>query len=474
MTLPDVENYFDLESHGDNKAVIDSDGVSLSYAELLSKSNKLATQLPDARQVVFILANNTIDTLVAYLACLRHRHVALLIDENIAANLLDRLIEQYAPNFISSRAGDAVLTCLNDVRHKLHPDLALMLSTSGSTGSPKLVRLSYDNLQKNALAISQYLPISEADSAITALPFCYSYGLSVINSHLLCGARLAMTQEVLVSKNFWTLFRRAEVNSLAGVPFSFRLLKQMRFERMEFPHLKYLTQAGGRLAQEEWHYLSELSESKQLPIYAMYGQTEATARMAYLPPAMFSNLPGCIGQPIPGGSFRLEDEGGQAIKEDNTVGELVYHGPNVMMGYAESITDFTRGQSSDRLETGDLAYRKQGLYFIEGRLSRFIKITGLRINLDDIEAFFAGRHINVLAAGYDDKMLLAVDDKTDADGLAVMLQQAFNISLTYIIVKTFKQLPLLSSGKPDYQSLVNRIDSGCSECHNVGENNDVA
>src|SRR6476619_4365758 len=232
-------------------------------------------------------------------------------------------------------------------RHRLHPDLALLLSTSGSTGSPKLVRLSHRNLATNTAAIAEYLDIRETDRAATTLPMSYCYGLSVIHSHLLRGAGLILTDRSVVDDEFWDSFRCHRGTTFPGVPHTFDLLDRIGFDGSSVPDLRYVTQAGGRLAPDQVRRFAALGSRHGWDLFVMYGATEATARMAYLPTELAFDNPHCIGVPIPGGEFRIEPTGDGR----DGVGELVYRGPNVMMGYASTPHDLALGHRVDELHT---------------------------------------------------------------------------------------------------------------------------
>ena len=339
------------------------------------------------RRLVLVTGGNAIDPIVTYLAALAGGHPVLLVPENDDL-LRESLIANYDPDVIADREGDQWQLVERRHRsiHDLHPDLALLLCTSGSTGSPKLVRLSHENLQANADAIANYLDIASTDRSATTLPMHYCYGLSVINSHLSRGAGLVLTDLSVVERCFWELFEKNRCTSFAGVPYTFDLLDRIGFPDMVLPHLRYVTQAGGRLAPDRVAQYAELADRAGWDFFVMYGQTEATARMAYLPPKLAGLYPDAIGVPIPGGSFELEP-----VPEcsDPETGELVYAGRNVMLGYAESSADLALGRTLDTLRTGDLARRgANGLYSVVGRRRRFIKVLGLRIDLPQAEAVF--------------------------------------------------------------------------------------
>ncbi|MFE5908065.1 AMP-binding protein [Streptomyces wedmorensis] len=451
-----------LALHGDRTALVTAEG-EVSYGELARRVADTARQLGPGRRLVLLPGANTVGALVVHLAALSAGHPVLLVPgdhpEAVAA-----LTAAYDPDVVvhpgpgsgpesgawrieERRTGSA---------HDFHPDLALLLSTSGSTGSPKLVRLSYENLQANAESIADYLGIRDTDRAATTLPMHYCYGLSVVHSHLLRGAGLVVTELSVADACFWDLFRTARGTALAGVPYTFDLLDRVGFAEMELPHLRYVTQAGGRLAPERVSHYAELGKRRGWDLFVMYGQTEATARMAYLPPELATAHPGAIGVPVPGGSFALEavDE---TVMEGEDVGELVYSGPNVMLGYAHTPDDLALGRTVDTLRTGDLARRTdEGLYEIVGRRSRFLKILGLRIDPQQVEALLEQRHgLSVLAAGDDDGLTLAVVGEPGWDERRIRRRVAdeFGLPTRAIRVHLLPELPRLPTGKPDYQAV---------------------
>ncbi|MEV1147643.1 AMP-binding protein, partial [Micromonospora sp. NPDC049799] len=367
----------ELAAHGDRPAVITRDGET-TYAELADRVARTAARLGTARRLVLVVGANTLDSLVAYLAALHAGHPVLLVPGGHDAAVAS-LVAAYDPDVVVGPAdgGWRIVQRRAASAHDLHQDLALLLSTSGSTGSPKLVRLSHANLQANAESIAGYLGIRDTDRAATTLPLHYCYGLSVVNSHLARGAALVLTDLSVADGCFWELFRATRATTFAGVPYTFDLLDRVGFAGMDLPHLRYVTQAGGRLAPERVVRYAELGRRAGWDLFVMYGQTEATARMAYLPPDLALDRPTAIGVPVPGGAFRLAPVADHA---DPAVGELVYAGPNVMLGYAESPADLALGRTIDELHTGDLARRgADGLWEIVGRRSRFAKILGLRI-----------------------------------------------------------------------------------------------
>lgn len=423
-----------LRAHGEKVAIL-TDSGQLTYHQLADGVADTAGELRGRRRLVLLETQNDMTTLVHYLAAMAAGHVVLPAS---AGHDHTAILQTYEPDIVIDADG----IHRRGRHHRLHDDLALLLSTSGSTGSPKLVRLSYRNLCSNAEAIADYLDIRETDRAATTLPMSYCYGLSVIHSHLLRGAGLILTDRSVVDEEFWGLFRRHGGTTFAGVPYTFELLERMDARTLDLPHLPYLTQAGGRMPPERVRQFAELGRQRGWDLFVMYGATEATARMAYLPTHLASSHPAAIGSPIPGGAFTIEPSG-----------ELVYRGPNVMMGYAHGPDDLALGKTVDALHTGDIARRgPDGLYEVIGRSSRFVKMYGLRIDLQRVEATLSDHGVTAFCTDVDDRVAVAAAGH-DAGEVRRIAAGAAGIPATAVQVVTLADLPLLPSGKPDYQAI---------------------
>ncbi len=436
-----------LGGHGDAVALRTS-AESVSYAELAARVDVRLDELGPTRRLVLLEAANDVESVVTYRAAQAGRHPVLLA----APGDLDRhaeLVAAYQPDVVQP-AGARLRELHPGTAHQLHPDLAVLLSTSGSTGSPKLVRLSLDNLTSNARSIAGYLGIRDTDRAVTSLPMHYCYGLSVLNSHLVSGAAVVLTDLSVADECFWSLAAETRVTSLAGVPYTFELLEASGFRDRDLPYLRYLTQAGGRMVPERVSAWAELGRERGFDLFVMYGQTEATARMAYLPPDLAVDRPGAVGVPIPGGSFRLAGVDGQPVH----VGELVYSGPNVMMGYAESPADLARPAELTELRTGDLARRApDGLWEIVGRLGRHAKLYGLRLDLDRVERRLAdeGRPARVLV--HADRLWAFTDRPRSVERTLGAVVKATGLPASAVRVVRLEAMPRAASGKPDYACL---------------------
>lgn len=448
-------------NHPKDQAAVIQNGRTYTYGDLNDIVGELKNTIEASdKQLMFILCSNTLPSLALYLASLQGGQTACLLPSNIEDSLFDHLIEVYSPRWVCQPPNLRILegyekahTVLDyDVLQRedkepsiIHNDLALLLSTSGTTGNPKMVRLSYANLQTNAESIAEYLELSSDERPITTLPMQYSYGLSVINSHLQAGACLVLTETAVTSREFWDQIKEHEVTSIAGVPYIYQMLKRLRFAEMELPSLRTLTQAGGRLDIGLQSYFAELKNSKNMKFYVMYGQTEATARMSYIPPEKLDQKLGSIGVAIPGGQLELDEEG-----------QLIYRGTNVMMGYAESKSELSAGDVNEgRLETGDLAEQDgDGYFYIVGRMKRFIKLFGLRINLDDVEKLIE-KEIGQQAycVGNDTKMGVYVQDAGLIGQAKDTILSHYHLHPTSFKIEYLEQIPRLETGKIDYKLL---------------------
>ncbi len=451
-----------LEQH-QGIALIDQDGSEMTYNQLCLKTDQINEELDQVNNnplLIFILCQQNIATVLAITAVMRSHHVAFLIPETVDNSMLSKLIDIYLPNIIY-HTDDTSQNIENLVNKPvaLHPDLCFLLSTSGSTGTPKQVKISNSNLYENAKSIASYLEISKKDRAITSLPLSYSYGLSVLTSHLYAGASVLVSSASIMTRSFWQQIEQYQITGLTGVPYIYEIYKKLKLTDRELPSLKTLTQAGGKLAPELVTYFAEYAAKTSRRFFIMYGQTEATARMSYLPSDQVLKNPQSIGFEIPGGRFELIDNENKLITEANKEGELTYKGPNVMMGYANNRDDLASDEKLGSLHTGDLAYRdKEGRYYITGRKSRFIKVSGLRINLSDVEKFLLERGFDSACTGQDDALVIMIKSKDDpSEKVKHILHECLHIYPGLIHVKNTSSFPYNENGKKDYMKIYQQV-----------------
>jgi acyl-CoA synthetase (AMP-forming)/AMP-acid ligase II len=432
----------------EDPALVTAD-ATITYADLARRVEERGARLGAVRRLVLLEAANDVESVVTYLAALAGRHPVLMTGPQSEARM-DELLRRYDVDVVQ-RAGGAIEERRTGTRHELHPDLALLLSTSGSTGSPKLVRLSHDNVVANARSIAEFLALRPTDRAITSLPIHYCYGLSVLNSHLEAGAAVVLTDLSVADSCFWDLAAAANVTTMAGVPYTYELMDASGFADRRLPSLRQLTQAGGRMDPERVVGYAELGRLRGFELFVMYGQTEATARMAFLPPACAASRPGSIGIPIPGGDLHILPVAGETRP---AVGELVYSGPNVMMGYAHTADDLARGPELTSLRTGDLARQADdGLWELVGRVSRYAKVFGLRIDLDDVERHLAARGHAADVVVHGDRLWVFTTGARAGARIRALVTAFTGLPVRSVAVHRLELLSRTTSGKPDRGSL---------------------
>lgn len=456
MTVPAFVT--SLADHADREALVDDTGQRVSYAELAARVAALAEQLGPRRRLVMVEVASTVEAVTAYLAALHGDHAVIVGKPGDVAGE-GEIFERFRPSAVYV-AGRGRFEILNEDDPALDPELCALFSTSGSTGSAKLVRLSARNLDANAASIADYLEIDEHEVAPAVLPLSYSYGHSILSSHLLRGARIVLTEHSVVDPEFAALMRREGCTSLSGVPYTWELVEQVGLLSGDWPDLKTLTQAGGKMPASRVARLAAWAREQGARLVVMYGATECTARMAYLPWEHTFDHSDCIGVAIPGGAFHLVDEDGATIEDEGVPGELVYRGPNVMMGYASEREELAQPAGPEERATGDLAERNAaGLYRIVGRLSRFSKILGLRISLDEVERMAQAEGAeDVAAAGDDDLIAVALrEGSADVDRVEGAIATRCGIPRDAVVaVALLDELPRLHNGKVDYVAIRER------------------
>lgn len=479
---------WDFKKYGNNIAITDDSYTNVTYDELDRMSREIADKA-GGRCLVVVFCENTIGSLIGYTAFLNNGIVPLMLSAHLETELRDALLKTYQPKYVwlpvkmadwlassdtvwleksgHSNSADCVL-CVYDYclirtsyrrQYPLYDNLALLLTTSGSTGSPKFVRQSYSNIRANTNSIVAYLKLNETERAITTLPMNYTYGLSIINTHLMVGATLLITDKAIMQKDFWEFFQAAGATSFGGVPYTYETLKKLRFMHMELPALKTMTQAGGKLTPELHEEFARYARDNGKQFIVMYGQCEATARMGYLPADQAVRRRGSMGIAIPGGRFTLTDADGNLITEPYVTGELVYEGDNVTLGYAECGEDLIKGdERGGVLWTGDMAqFDEDGYYYIVGRKKRFLKIYGNRVNLDEIDrlikAEFSG--IDCASAGVDDHMYIFLmrQDERAAYAIRKFIAHKTGIHPTAFQTVLVDEVPKSDSGKILYKEL---------------------
>lgn len=458
---------FDFKQY-ENRVALLCDKKELTYKDLDFLCNKISFHI-DVNSLVFIFCSNTIESVASYLGVIKAKSACVLLDSKIGI-YSENLINSYNPKYVIINKEElinlsnfqlvfeleeyVILKTKKVIDYSINSDLRLLLSTSGSTGSPKFVKLSQKNIFSNTKNISEYLNVNESDRTITTLPMHYTYGLSILNTHLFKGASIVLTNSSIVSKDFWNIFNELKPNNFGGVPYTYEMLKKLNIAKMDISSLKYITQAGGKLNKSLISEFNEICKEKNIEFFVMYGQTEATARMSYVPPKYLDEKIGSIGIAIPQGEFSLLDDNGVEINEINKIGELIYKGENIFIGYSFSYKDLAVAEQQEILYTGDLALKDEdNYYYIVGRKNRFTKIFGNRINLDEIEEILDNCGIKSACTGDDQFITIHLEKEIDKNELLNRLLKYVNIHRTAFKLNIIHKIPRNSSGKVLYSEL---------------------
>lgn len=450
-------------------AAIDSNGQQLTFGNIHALTDTLTNTIPP-RSLVFILTRNNVGGIAWVMAAILSGNVPLILSENTEASLLANLIDTYLPQYICSPVESAEEKIEQTVVEEfdyhmrstgapaanLHQELSHLLPTSGSTGSPKLVRHKYENIEAAGLNISAFFQLSEHDRPLMVLPLHYTMGLSMVFSHLKVGATILITDLSMTDPRFWKFMKEEHATSFTGVPFSYEILDKMRFTRMKLPYLSLLTQGGGKMPHNLNLKFAEYCRDNGKKWIATYGQSEGTARMTWLPPEYALSKIGSIGVAVPNGKLSLRDTEGNEILRSPATGEMYYEGKNVTMGYARCRENLALGDERNGvLPTGDIAYRDEdGFYFIKGRMGRFLKIFGNRIGLDECEQIVKGVvTCECACTGNDDKLIVYLTSETETEKARSALIEAVHLPANVIEIRSVESLPKNEAGKILYVKL---------------------
>ena len=449
-------------------AAIDSNGDQLTYANITQLSQQISAKITE-RALCFLLVENNVGGIAWTMSMLESRKlVPLILNVKTEDSLYQQLFDTYKPSYICAPSssiahGEIVdsqfgyqLCKISDNHCSLHPELSHLLPTSGSTGSPKLVRHKYENIEAAGLNISTFFELKETDRPLMVLPLYYTMGLSMVFSHLRVGATILITGLSMTDLNFWKFIKEQQATSFTGVPYSFQILNLMRFFRMDLPHLELLTQGGGKMPTDLNQKFAEYCRDRGKRWIATYGQSECTARMAYLPAKWAIEKVGSIGIAVPNGELSLIDTDGNLITSPHTEGEMCYRGKNVTMGYAREQADLSLGdERNGYIRTGDLAYfDEDGCYYIVGRMGRFLKLFGMRVGLDECEQIVqTDCGIECACVGTDEKMIVYITNADKQNEVKDTLVQKTHIVATSFQIRVINEIPKNEAGKKLYSKL---------------------
>ena len=452
------------ERDANRTAIIEHGGSSYTYGDLCRFSEAFKAAVP-ARSLIFILCQNCAAAIAAHIACIENRIVPLMISSHMDAALRDRLIGTYKPAYLwvpermlpefpdteitASRWGYALLKTGSD-SPALYDDLAMLLTTSGSTGSPKLIRHRYRNLYANAENVAALFGFTEADRPLIDLQLHYTMGLNVACSSLYAGATLCMTTQNAVQPDYWAFFKAQRITNITGVPYNYEILKRLKFFRSEWPDLRILAEGGGRMTDDLFTAVATYAKETGKRFFATFGTSETTARLAYLDPSQALERIGSIGKAIPHGTLSLIDENGEELTEPEATGELVYAGENVTLGYATCPEDLQKGDDWHGVyRTGDLAHRDaDGFYYIVGRKSRFLKLYGYRVGLDESERLIREHfRIECACVGDDHQMRIYVTEPGMETEIKKFIAEKTKILSSAFSVLVIPEIPKNEVGK---------------------------
>lgn len=450
----------------DRVAALDSYGNSITYGDIINLS-KIIEHSVHPRSLMFIMTSNDVGAVAWIMATIMSGNVPLILNAHTEESLFESLKVTYRPEYICSHVDsddskDSLncfgysLKATGEKSCKLNAELSHLLPTSGSTGSPKLVRHKYDNIEAAALNISTFFRLTESDRPLVVLPLYYTMGLSMVFSHLKVGATLLVTDLKMTDPGFWKFLKEERATSFTGVPFSFEILDKMRFTRMKLPDLTLLTQGGGKMPSELNLKFAEYCRDNGKRWVATYGQSEGTARMAWLPEEYAISKMGSIGIAVPNAELLLRDAEGRVIKESPATGEMCYRGKNVTMGYALSRDDLEKGDERNGfLPTGDIAYRDEdGFYYIKGRMSRFLKLYGNRIGLDECEHILKSAISSECACtGNDSLLIVYITNPEEKEKALEAIVKATKLPANVIEVRIIEEIPKNEAGKTLYRKL---------------------
>lgn len=451
-----------IKSQNKKSVIFDDKNNILDIKKLNYFSQNINEKINNSNGLVLVFCENTIEFLIGYYSFLNSALAQMLLSSQITDKDLTRILNNYKPSYlyineekfilkkkffsqfkiIHKIKKNLILINKKKNNYKINKQLALLISTSASTGSQKFVRISHDNLIDNTKKISQTLKISSLDTTITTMPPNYTYGLSIINTHLYRGANLIMTNHSVFDKNFWKMVKKFRVTNINGVPYFYEILKKLKISREKMPYLKFFTSAGGALDTKIYEYFRNLISKSNIKFFCMYGQTEATSRISILPYKDFFKKFGSIGKVLSGGSLYID--------KNKDVGELCYKGKNVCLGYAENYEDLKKGdENKGILKTGDIVKKFKNNFYIIGRKKRFAKIFGHRINLDEVQKKLKDFSLKCICIEKNNLVYLLTEDKKNVNKIKDKLKKQ-NLNPNYFKIKIVEKFIYSPNGKISY------------------------
>lgn len=446
-------------------ALIDEKFNKISYHQLIQEIYKIK-KIFGVNNLILIPGNNNLISISCYFACLSSKNACMIYDKNYSKVILEKLITKYIPDLLILNKNIKIkgyslikknnifyfLRRKNKNKLPINSKIKLLMPTSGSTGSSKMVMLSKKNLYDNTRKILNYLKIKDTDTTITNLPMSYVYGLSVINSHMYNGASLKLTDRSITEKKFLKFLDIGNITNLNGVPATFQILMYIRYDFNLLKNLKFITIAGGSLPQNTLNLLRKKLKKKKIKIFLMYGAAEATARMSYKEVLDSKIKSNCIGKPVKGGKFYLFKKD-KLINKPNIIGDLVYSGKNVFLGYSNNRGDlYKKIYKNNYLKTNDLAYfDREKNFFIKGRSDNYKKISGNRVNINEIEIILQKKGVYSNCEEYNGKLLIKIPHYCKASLVEKILKNFTRLNNNYFNIIKVKKFEIKKNKEITYK-----------------------
>lgn len=472
-----MELFKKLDKFGTSIALVDTNKIKVTYEEIQTNADILKKKIKE-KKLILIVAENTLGSILSYVYSIINDYVIIFVDSQLKEDEIKKIINKYRPNSIACQNKKLVNLIkkkkytkifnthdnyyfykTNFKTFKINKKLQILLPTSGSLGSNKYVKISKENIYENTISIIKYLNISKKDKTITNMPYCYSYMLSIINTHLQKGGTIVVSNKSIIQKEFWKIFNNFKLTSFNGVPYIYEIMHKIGFNRFITKNLRYITQAGGKLDTKLSLKLAKLAKKNDFKFFSMYGQTEASPRISFLDPKFSIIKNGSIGKAIPSTKMWLQN-GNKIVKKSFMKGNIFCSGKNIMMGYAENYLDLlTNPRKKNKLDTGDVGYfDEEGFYYITGRSKRFAKIYGNRIDLDEIEVKMKSKKLDIICIGKLNRINIFYNIQSNLKKIEKELYSLLNQNLSAFNFIYIKNFPRTSSKKINYKILYNFND----------------
>lgn len=420
---------------------------------------------PVEKGLLFLYNDNQLPSIEVLLNFYGTAHTIALLGQKLHTEFKDRIEAEYRPKYIFDplrdkipgyslkEFSDSIKIFAKDDYHNeiaIHPEIKILLSTSGTTGIPKLVKLSDENLYQNAISILRYMPILESDVVPLNVPINFVYGFSIFTTNCMRAGRIVCSDKDIMQKAFWEEMEEYGYSTLGGVPFLYENLNRIGFFRKDSPSLRYFTHTGGVINEALRKTIFSYCHEFEKDFFAQYGQTEAGGRMAYLTTDGLLEEETSIGTPVHGGDFSI----------DSDTDELLFSHSSIFGGYANTLEDLATYEQPAVLHTGDTARKGQnGIYYITGRIKRIMKLFGIRLNLDEVESILKNelKGNTFVCLNSNDKKIIVLYDNQDIDPQVIteIIKNKLRINPLYVRTEPIESFPLSQNGKINYPLLQN-------------------